>query len=155
MEPASKKPTVLLSGALHGDETVGIVSVVEFAELLLHEAVRSVLRRYPVLCDYTTDSFKVSFDGWARNVLATRQILVVPAANAPGFATGKREECTSSGGGSTVCIDVNRDFGFDTDAASCGRSFAARALSALFAAHEIVLAVAFHGTAGRTLSTST
>jgi hypothetical protein len=112
---AAEKPQVLLSGALHGNERIGPTTLVELATFLLGR--------------YTTDP-------WARRLLDTRTIVIVPAANAIGYHLNRRDE---------LGVDPNRDFAFDTSPVSCMRTVAARALNEIWRSHVFSFALTFHG----------
>ena len=75
LEHHRQRPDVLISGALHGDERVGPLATLHLAKWLLG--------RY-------------DFDPWARRLVNTRRLLLVPAANAVGFAARTRNELRSS-----------------------------------------------------------
>ena len=79
----AETPTVFFSGTLHGNERVGPTATTEFATWLLE-----MYRR----------------DSWAKLLLDTRDIIIVPAANALGYARNTREEGN---------VDPNRDFAWD------------------------------------------
>ena len=79
LERNPQRPDVLISGALHGDERVGPLVTLETAKWLLG--------RY-------------EHDAWARRLVHTRRLLLVPAANAVGFHQHRREE---------LMRDPNRD----------------------------------------------
>ena len=67
----AERPDVLVSGALHGDERVGPLATLELARWLLLRYER---------------------DAWARRLVHTRRLLLVPAANAVGYHRGLRNE---------------------------------------------------------------
>jgi hypothetical protein len=69
-------------------------------------------------------------------MLDTRSIIMVPAANAVGYFTNRREE---------LGVDPNRDFAYDTSEQSCMRTVAARALNELWRTHIFSFAITFHG----------
>jgi predicted deacylase len=129
-------PEVFLSGALHGDERVGPTTVVETALILAMAAA----------CESnSTSSCKSALLGmgiddsnrqWLARLVTTRRIVIVPTANALGYATSTREE---NG------IDPNRDFAFDQQPAKCMQSIAARTINELFRAHQFQLSMTFHG----------
>ena len=81
---AVQRPQIFISGTLHGNEWVGPTATVAAAEWMLKEATER--------------------DGWIRHLLNTRITVIIPIANADGFAHNRREE---------VGIDPNRDFAFD------------------------------------------
>lgn len=75
-----ERPQMLVSGALHGDERVGITTALELS--------RWLVERYDA-------------DPWARRLVNTRTVLVMPMANAIGVEQRRREE---------LSYDPNRDF---------------------------------------------
>lgn len=145
-EAASQLPTVLLSGALHGDERVGPTTVMETTLLLLQAAAcqkyRQELQSHEDQND-CTDALREQAGlsnpqqiQWLARLVATRRIIVVPAANALGYFRNDRTEAG---------IDPNRDFPFDsTDSSSCMQTMAARTLNELFREHIVQMAVTFH-----------
>ena len=109
-----ERPDVLVSGALHGDERVGPLVTIELARWLLH--------RY-------------GSDAWARRLLHTRRLLLVPAANAVGYYGRMRNELNH---------DPNRDFPFEQEPRACMTTVAARALNEIFRSHLVQLALTYH-----------
>ena len=105
-----RRPDVLISGALHGDERVGPLATLELAKWLLGH--------------YETDD-------WARRLVHTRRLLLVPMANAVGYAGRSRNELRN---------DPNRDFPFQQSPTSCMTTIAARSINELFRGHLIQLA---------------
>ena len=110
-----QRPDVLISGALHGDERVGPLATLELAKWLLG--------RYEK-------------DPWARRLVHTRRLLLVPMANAYGYANAKREE---------LAHDPNRDFPFEQAPGSCMTTIAARSLNEIVRSHLVQMAITFHG----------
>jgi hypothetical protein len=140
-------PTVLLSGALHGDERVGPTTVMEVAILLLEAAqcesyyytsetqpqkyhgCREELRKKGVQDDRTRR--------WLARLVTTRRIIIVPSANALGYYRNEREEDG---------IDPNRDFPYDLlDATQCMQTVAGRTLNEIFRNYLVQLSFTFHG----------
>ena len=115
LERNPQRPDVLISGALHGDERVGPLVTLETAKWLLG--------RY-------------EHDAWARRLVHTRRLLLVPAANAVGFHQHRREE---------LMRDPNRDFPFEQEPRSCMLTVAGRSINELFRRHLIQLAITYHG----------
>lgn len=109
-----ERPDVLLSGALHGDERVGPLATLELA--------RWLLQRYDT-------------DPWARRIVHTRRLLLVPAANAIGYHQRSRSE---------LGRDPNRDFPFEQSPTACMTTVAGRSINELFRSHLIQLVVTFH-----------
>ena len=77
-----------------------------------------------------------SRDSWVRRLVDTRNIIIVPAANALGYAENKREE---------KGIDPNRDFAWDQQAGQCMRTIAARSINEIWKRHVVQLSITFHG----------
>jgi hypothetical protein len=153
---SNRLPTMLLSGALHGDERVGPTSVMEAARILLEAAACEALPRYTLTDDTQWETDFAQFTTcrqtlkerygmgdtqrqWLARLMSTRRILLVPAANALGYYRDAREEGN---------IDPNRDFPYDQlpeDAALCMQSIAARTLNELFRYYLISNSFTFHG----------
>ena len=133
---AARLPTVLLSGALHGDERVGPTTVVETLQLLVQAAA----------CEATIDAACRRGDTtllpapqrqWLARLVTTRRIIVVPTANALGYYRNTRTEAFQD--------DPNRDFPFDvTNTDQCMRTLAGRTLNELFLDHIVQLCCTFH-----------
>ncbi|EOD09638.1 hypothetical protein EMIHUDRAFT_198201 [Emiliania huxleyi CCMP1516] len=105
----SARPQIYISGALHGDEQVGIVTALELCRWLLTR--------------YATDD-------WVRRLVDTRMVLISPMTNAVGSATRRRDE---------LGIDPNRDFPFDQSAGSCMQTVTARTVNEIYRAHLLQL----------------
>ena len=90
--PDPERPQVFFSGALHGNERVGPVAVIELATFLLDHVSRN--------------------DGheWIKRLVHTRDIYIMPMANAHGYFNHAREE---NG------IDPNRDFPYLQSGKQC------------------------------------
>jgi Zinc carboxypeptidase len=74
---------------------------------------------------------------WLARLLATRRIVVVPTANALGYARNSRTELSR---------DPNRDFPYDVeDPKDCMRTIAGRTLNEIYRDHMFQLALTFHG----------
>ena len=109
------RPDVLISGALHGDEQVGPVTTIELARWLIQR--------------YDTDE-------WARRLVQTRRLLLVPMTNAWGCANRRRDELNR---------DPNRDFPYEQKPAACMTTITARTVNELYRHHLLQLALTFHG----------
>jgi hypothetical protein len=116
--PLPQRPQIFLSGNLHGDETVGPMTLL----LLLEDLVAARLR---------------GDNPWFNQLVDTRLIVAIPITNPKGFVDGRRDE---NG------LDPNRDFPYDiSDPALCMRSTTARAVNEVWRAHLFTLAITFHG----------
>ncbi|GKY96631.1 hypothetical protein MPSEU_000622700 [Mayamaea pseudoterrestris] len=138
---SNRLPEVLWSGEVHGDERVGPASVMEAAHLLLLAA--SCEAQLTSTCqDYLLQVYNVDQTQrqWLARLVSTRRIVIVPTANALGYAQNKREENR---------IDPNRDFPYDllpqSGAAPCMQSVAARTLNEIFRKHMFQLTLTLHG----------
>ena len=111
-----ERPDVLVSGALHGDEIVGPLVTLELG--------RWLLRR------------QAAGDAWARRLVRTRRLLLLPLTNAVGFAQRTRRELQH---------DPNRDFPYQPSSPSaCMTTVAARSVNELLRAHLLQLVITFH-----------
>ena len=110
-----ERPEVLISGALHGDERIGPITAIELARWLVER--------------YDTDP-------WARRLVDTRVLLLVPMTNALGVSTNHRDE---NG------IDPNRDFPYEQEPTKCMQTIAARSVNELYRHHLLQLVITFHG----------
>mmetsp|Transcript_1411 Transcript_1411/g.2591 ORF Transcript_1411/g.2591 Transcript_1411/m.2591 type:complete len:1395 (-) Transcript_1411:931-5115(-) len=77
---------------------------------------------------------------WLARLVSTRRIVILPTANALGYARNVRHE------GDKQDLDPNRDFPFDlADPTMCMRTVAARTVNELFRQHLFQMASTFHG----------
>ncbi|CAJ1336624.1 unnamed protein product [Effrenium voratum] len=108
-------PEVFFSGALHGDERVGPLTVTELAAFLCERyATNEQVRR---LVDY-------------------RATWIMPMTNAHGYANRRRDENQ---------MDPNRDFPYLQQPDRCMRTQTARAVNELFRRHLFQFMITFHG----------
>jgi Zinc carboxypeptidase len=133
---SNRLPTVLLSGALHGDERVGPTAVMETATLLLKaaacEANQVTTCRQVLTTEHgITDKQR----RWLARLVTSRRIVIVPTANALGYYQNNRFE---NG------YDPNRDFPFDQDSKSCMNTIAARTLNEIFRNNIVQFSLTFH-----------
>ena len=112
---APARPEVFISGALHGDERVGIITAIELC--------RWLIERY-------------EFDPWVRRLVDSRVVIVMPMTNAIGASLKQRSE---------LGIDPNRDFPYDQNPASCMQTIAARSVNEIYRSRLLQLVVTFHG----------
>lgn len=133
---SNRLPTVLLSGALHGDERVGPTVVMETAMLLLKAAAceanqvttcRQVLTTEQGLTDKQRR--------WLARLVTSRRIVIVPTANALGYYQNNRFE---NG------YDPNRDFPYDQSSTLCMNTIAARTLNEIFRSNIVQFSFTFH-----------
>ena len=108
-------PSVFVSGAHHGDETVGPIVSTELVEYML--------RGYR------------AGDAWLSRLVRTRKTVVVPAANAKGWDSHQREELN---------LDPNRDYPHDQPK-ECLLTQTGKALNAIFKDHSFKTCLTFHG----------
>jgi Zinc carboxypeptidase len=132
---SNQLPTVLLSGALHGNERVGPTAVMETASLLLAAAACESTSSQACRKDLTRQGIIPKQRRWLARLVRSRRIILVPTANALGYYRNMREEGD---------IDPNRDFPFDQDPTYCMRSIAARTLNELFLKYIIQLSLTYH-----------
>tara|TARA_B100000524_G_scaffold56604_3_gene26337 strand:- start:1034 stop:2263 length:1230 start_codon:yes stop_codon:yes gene_type:complete len=109
------RPEMLISGALHGDERIGPITVLELA--------RWLIERYET-------------DGWVRRLVNSRVVILVPMTNAIGVATNTRSE---------LGIDPNRDFPYDQKQTACMQTVTARVVNELYRSYLLQLTITFHG----------
>ena len=76
---------------------------------------------------------------WLARLVSTRRTVIIPTANALGYARNKREEGS---------IDPNRDFPFDIEVgreAECMQTIAGRSINELWRSHLFQIGLTFHG----------
>lgn len=86
---------VYISGALHGDERLGPHASYYLIELLVTG---------------------YGIDPYITNLLKTREIIITPMTNAPGFNFNQREERMAGVGlNYAKSVDINRDFPYNNN----------------------------------------
>jgi hypothetical protein len=132
LDSFSERPSVFLSGNLHGNEEVGPVTVITLAELLV-EAALAVERK-----ERTSPYYNM----WLANLINTRNLVMIPVTNPLGYTREVREEDG---------IDPNRDFPFgsladnDVPFTGCMATATARAVNEVWREHLFQLAITYHG----------
>jgi predicted deacylase len=132
---SNQLPTVLLSGALHGNERVGPTAVMEAASLLLAAAACEATSSQECRNDLNRQGIVPKQRRWLARLVRSRRIILVPTANALGYYRNVQQEDD---------IDPNRDFPFDQKSTLCMQSIAARTLNELFRQYIIQLSLTFH-----------
>ena len=142
LEQHPNRPEVFLSGALHGDEQVGPLAVMETLELLASASYcyQNLLLveegKDDEICislyeDFTREELK-----WLDFLVQNRLTTAMVMTNAIGFDHINREENR---------IDPNRDFPYMKSSQDCMRSITARSLNEVWRNHLFQIAVTFHG----------
>ena len=132
LDSFSERPSVFLSGNLHGNEEVGPITVLTLAELLV-KASLAVERREFGSPFYNT---------WLANLVNTRNLVAIPITNPLGYTREVREEDG---------IDPNRDFPFgslsdsDVPSTGCMATATGRAVNEVWREHLFQLAITYHG----------
>jgi len=90
--PAEDKVQVYISGAVHGDERVGPHAAYYLIEMLVSG---------------------FGHDQYITNLLQTREIIITPMTNAPGFDSSTREEKMGGVAAKYGTVDINRDFPYN------------------------------------------
>jgi hypothetical protein len=143
-----ERPDVFLSGALHGDERVAPVALLEMATLLVEAAACQAGLGLHSATGYDCDDLKKTLlnDGdspddkrnvlaWLARLVSTRRIVLVPAPNSNGYNNGSRTE---------KGIDPNRDFSYDQNPNDCMESITARTINELFLDYLIQMSMTYH-----------
>lgn len=122
--PATEKVQVYISGALHGDERLG-----------------------PHVAYYLIEALVTNFgkDPYITQLLQSREIIITPMTNAPGFFRNMREEPMAGSAISFGSFDINRDFPYNQDPSMCMNTIAGRVLYRLFVENLFVSSITFHG----------
>uniref|UniRef100_A0AAV1UGV7 Peptidase M14 domain-containing protein n=1 Tax=Peronospora matthiolae TaxID=2874970 RepID=A0AAV1UGV7_9STRA len=123
-----ERPQVFFSGAVHGNERVGPNAVIELVALFAHAT--SIYQ--------TDDTMKPTADTqrWLRELVNTRNVLLVPMTNAYGYSHNRREELT---------VDPNRDYNYMRAGTECMQTMTSRVVNEIWRDHMFQLAVTFHG----------
>lgn len=109
------RPEIFISGALHGDERIGPITAIELS--------RWLVERYDI-------------DPWARRLVDTRVIIIMPMTNAIGVQDNRRTE---------LGVDPNRDFPYDQSPSACMVTVTARGVNEIFRDRLLQLVMTFHG----------
>ncbi|RQM12585.1 hypothetical protein DD237_005406 [Peronospora effusa] len=122
-----ERPEVFISGALHGDERVGPNAAIELVALVAYAT--SI---------YGTNKTKPMVDTqrWLKELVNTRNVLVVPMTNAYGYSHNRREELN---------VDPNRDYNYMKSGVDCMQTMTSRVVNEIWRDHIFQLAVTFHG----------
>ena len=118
-EDVAHRPQVFLSGNLHGDETVGPVTLLTAAEHLVRMSL-----------------LPNAGEGWAAAMLNTRRLIIMVVTNPLGYHARVRSE---NG------MDPNRDFPYNQRADMCMLTMTARAVNEVWRDNLIQSAITFHG----------
>lgn len=140
-----QRPDVFLSGALHGDERVGPVAMVEVAKLLVLAASCESNDAQSNDCDVFYSKYTREQAAWLARLVSTRRIVVFPAPNAKGYYSNSRFERYANSAGSYSSLDPNRDFSFDNSPSQCMRSITARSVNELFLQYLFQMSMTYHG----------
>ena len=124
-DSSNRLPEVFLSGELHGNERVGPTAVMEAAQLMLLAADCESKPRHATSSQHSFNEKSSDWQAqlkaakdcrarlekeqgmkeihrkWLARIVSTRRIIIVPTANALGYARNVREEGS---------VDPNRDF---------------------------------------------
>ncbi|TDH65548.1 hypothetical protein CCR75_005692 [Bremia lactucae] len=122
-----KRPEVFISGALHGDERIGPNAAIELVALFAYGTSM-----------YSTQSKKqptVSTRRWLKELINTRNILVMPMTNAHGYSHHVRKELE---------VDPNRDYNYMRSQGDCMQAMTSRVVNEIWRDHIFQLAVTFH-----------
>lgn len=132
LDSFSERPSVFLSGNLHGNEEVGPVTVITLAELLVRSAL--AVERFEYNSPY--------YNSWLAHLVNTRNLVAIPVTNPLGYTREVREEDG---------VDPNRDFPFgslsdsDVPATGCMATATGRAVNEVWSEHLFQLAITYHG----------
>lgn len=140
-----QRPDVFLSGALHGDERVGPVAMIELAKLLALAASCEAKITTGSACDNFYANVTARQAAWLARLVSTRRIVIFPAANAKGYYFNSRYETYKSNINSNISLDPNRDFSFDNQSSQCMRSITARSINELFLKYLFQMSMTYHG----------
>ncbi|CAH0521002.1 unnamed protein product [Peronospora belbahrii] len=123
-----ERPEVFISGALHGDERVGPNAAIELVALFAHAT--SIYE--------TDDKMKPTVDTqrWLKELVNTRNVLVMPMTNAYGYSRKCRRELE---------VDPNRDYNYMRSGVDCMKAMTSRVVNEIWRDHVFQLAVTFHG----------
>ncbi|CAI5726865.1 unnamed protein product [Hyaloperonospora brassicae] len=123
-----ERPEVFFSGAVHGNERVGPNAVVELVALFAHATSKY---RTKDMREPTADTQR-----WLKELVNTRNVVLVPMTNAYGYSRNERRELT---------LDPNRDYNYMRAGAECMQTMTSRVVNEIWRDHIFQLAVTFHG----------
>ena len=119
-------PEVFISGALHGDETIGPQVVVELAQLLAQASAAAV----------TTGGSSEGKNQELLYLMQQRSLFMIAMTNPHGYYHHRREERG---------MDPNRDFPYLQSPRRCMTTVTARVVNELFREHLFRGMITFHG----------
>jgi uncharacterized protein YsxB (DUF464 family) len=140
-----QRPDVFLSGALHGDERVGPVAMIELAKILVLAASCESKQDSVSDCDNFYAKYTPTQAAWLARLVSTRRIVILPAPNAKGYDDGVRVETYQNDNGRYSSLDPNRDFSFDNFERFCMRTITARSINELFLKYLFQISMTYHG----------
>ena len=138
VDALKQRPDVFLSGALHGNERVGPVAMIELAKILVVAASceSGVTDLNRSTCDIFYSKYTSKNAAWLARLVSTRRIIIFPAPNAEGYHKNRRNE--------GLYLDPNRDFSFDNSPDQCMRSITARSINELFRKYLFQISMTYH-----------
>lgn len=138
-----QRPDVFLSGALHGDERVGPVAMLEAAKILVLAAAceSGTLSNE---CDIFYSKYTKQQAAWLARLVSTRRTVILPAPNAKGYHSNSRHELYAVQQGIYDKLDPNRDFSFDNQSSKCMRSITGRSVNELFLKYLFQMSMTYH-----------
>lgn len=131
-----ERPQVVISGEIHGDERIGVSSVL-FASKLLIWSSQCVIESITESCNQLNDR-KISLEmrNWLAFLNSRRETYIIPAANCMGYILHKRKDGN---------IDANRDFSYQRHDTNCMQSNTAKIFYYLMNNLASQIVVTFHG----------
>ncbi len=131
-----ERPQVVISGEIHGDERIGVTSVL-FASKLLIWSSQCVIKSVTEACNLLNER-KISLEmrNWLAFLNSRRETYILPTANCMGYLLHKRQDGN---------IDVNRDFPYQRHDSNCMQSNTAKIFYYLMHNLASQVVVTFHG----------
>lgn len=133
-----KRPQILISGEIHGDERVGPPSTLHVAQLLVWSAMCEIEKKV-VFCKKLQDFSSSISKGqrlWLALLATRRDSFLIPTANCLGHKFRRRDD---------NFIDPNRDFPYSRGNNACMMSTTAKIFDKLMQNNIIQLVITYHG----------
>ena len=124
------RPTYYVSGSVHGDEVIGVSSILELAK-------------------YFCDSYNLNKNSLYHNILKNKLIILTPMTNAHGYYNNRRDDIIyNPKSNNWEFFDANRDYPYLATSSEttikCMRTITARTINEIFNEFIIIGSLTFH-----------
>lgn len=143
----NNKPSIYISGEVHGNERVGPTATIELIKLIIDIAKSDIK-------DNKDEINSKSNYNWIKHLLDTRLIIITPMTNPYGYYVNEREELLVYNEDQIIKTinnerksykDINRDFPYLVKPEECMQTIGARVVNEIFIKYSPVLSLSLHG----------